>query len=341
MDVRISWVGDLSDADLALGRSLLPAGYSLDRVHLLGDEVEEADRAWLRTSQAVVSRRARVDLHLLQLCPRLELVQVYGVRDELVDRSAAAQARVEVQTTHLMGCVAVAELAIALMLCLSKRIIEGHQKVAGRAYRALGLEPCATTQSKHAFQWMRLRDVFELSGRTLGIVGFGEIGSEVAQRAHAFGMRVLYFKRVRLAASEEARLGIEWGSFEGLLQAADFVVLSLPYSNEVRHMIGRRQLAMMKPTSYLVNVARGPLVDESALGDALSAGRIAGAGLDVFEFEPWPGQGDVISHPRTVLTPHIGGGSGGAREKQLADVLAEVVEFAAKRRGSDTAGSER
>lgn len=331
MKTRISWLGELSDAELELSRSLLPPGYSLRRVRVEGSEVADSELAWLMDSRAIIARRARVDEQLLRMSPAVELIQVYGIRDELIDRRAVAAAGIEVRTTHLCGCVAVSELAVALMLCLSKRIVEGHQKVVAGAFRDLGLEPFRTSQSRHAFQWMKLPDLFELSGRTVGIVGFGEIGSEVAHRARAFGMRVLYSKRMRLDEASETSLGVEWMEFEGLLKSADFVVLSLPYSEKVHHLIGGPQLSMMKPTSFLINVARGPLVDEDALGEALSSGRLAGAGLDVFEVEPWPGKEALSSHSRTVLTPHIGGGSGGARERQLADVLHGVVEFLSKR----------
>jgi phosphoglycerate dehydrogenase-like enzyme len=202
------------------------------------------------------------------------------------------------------------------------------------ADQALGLTPFATNQSRHAFQWMQLPDLFELSGRTVGIVGFGEIGSEVAIRANAFGMRVLYSKRRRLAVTAESELSVEWYDLESLLSNSDFVVLSLPYSPAVHHLVGEKQLALMKPTSYLVNVARGPLVDERALARALSDGQIAGAGLDVFELEPWVRRDELATHRRTVLTPHIGGGSGGAREKQLSDVLNGVVQYMSTRSAS-------
>lgn len=333
-ETRIAWLGELSDADLELGQSLLPAGYILGRVRLESDTILESDLPWLRASHAIVVRRERVDQRLLSLSPDVALIQVYGTRDDLIDRRAAAAAGIQVTTTHLRGCVAVAELALALMLCLSKRVVEGHLSVVNGAYHALGLTPFATNQSRHAFQWMQLPDLFELSGRTVGIVGFGEIGSEVAIRANAFGMRVLYTKRRRLAVMAESELSVEWYDLDFLLANSDFVVLSLPYSPAVHHLVGERQLALMKPTSYLVNVARGPLVDERALARALSQGQIAGAGLDVFELEPWVRRDELATHRRTVLTPHIGGGSGGAREKQLSDVLNGVVQYMSTRSAS-------
>jgi phosphoglycerate dehydrogenase-like enzyme len=282
----------------------------------------------LGKADALLVQRTPVTDALLEVADRARLVQLYGVRDEGIDRESAERRGVTVAVMPMRGCIAVAELAMTLVLALSKRLIHAHQVTADGAYRGLGLEPFATSQTKHAFQWMKLSGIFEVSGTTLGIIGLGEIGTELAQRARPFGMRVLYNKRSRLPRRTEQALGVDWRERDELLRDSDFVVLALPYSEPVHNLIGTRELAQMRRTAFLVNVARGPLIDESALLEALDAGRIAGAGLDVFVEEPLRYDSPLARSDRVILTPHIGGGSGGAREKQLSDVLGNIALFA-------------
>jgi glyoxylate reductase len=205
--------------------------------------------------------------------------------------------------------------------------VTAHRATATGAYRELGLEPAPTSQAVHAFQWMKL-PLFEVHGTTLGIVGYGEIGTEASVRARAFGMNVVYTKRQRLPAAIEERYGVEWDELDGVLARSDFVLLSLPHTPESERLIGERELGLMKPSAFLVNIARGGLVDEEALVAALREGRIAGAGLDVFVEEPVPYDHPLLELDNVILTPHIGGGSGGARVKQMSDVLDNVVRFA-------------
>jgi lactate dehydrogenase-like 2-hydroxyacid dehydrogenase len=141
-------------------------------------------------------------------------------------------------------------------------------------------------------------------------------------------MQVLYTKRTRLPGTIERRLGVTYAALDDLLAASDFVVLSLPHSAESDKLIGARELALMRPEAYIVNIARGPLIDEPALVDALSSGRLRGAGLDVFVEEPVPYDNPLLALGNVIVTPHIGGGTGGARVNQMSDVLANVVRFA-------------
>jgi lactate dehydrogenase-like 2-hydroxyacid dehydrogenase len=158
--------------------------------------------------------------------------------------------------------------------------------------------------------WSQLMGV-DVHGATLGIIGLGRIGQAIARRAQGFGMRVLYHNRKRDPEAERA-VGAEYRGKAELLREADFVVLSIPLSSETRHLIGPAELALMKPTAYLVNVARGPVVDEAALVDALRSGRIAGAGLDVFEEEPKVHPG-LLELENVAMTPHIGSASRATR----------------------------
>lgn len=328
-DFRIAWLEDRPLADLELARSMLPEGFTIDTApHLELAEAPAAAIQCLNQADALLVQRSAVSEQVLARAPKVRLVQLYGVRDESIDREAARRRHIAVALMPLRGCIAVAELGMTLVLALSKQLIKAHNATIEGGYRALGLTPTLTDQGRHAFQWMKLEEVFEVNGRTLGIVGLGEIGTEVAQRAKVFGMAVLYHKRTRLPAGSERSLGVEWAELDRLLVEADFVMLALPYSDAVHHMIGVRELRLMRSTAFLVNIARGPLVDEAALEEALNLGQIAGAGLDVFTEEPLRFDSYLTRSPKVILTPHIGGGTGGAREKQLSDVLGNIVAFA-------------
>jgi glyoxylate reductase len=144
-----------------------------------------------------------------------------------------------------------------------------------------------------------------VSGKTLGIIGMGRIGQAVARRAAGFGMKIIYHNRTRLAPAQEQELQASATPLEALLRAADFVSLHVPLTPKTRHLIGPQELALMKPSAYLINTARGPVVDETALVAALRRGQIRGAGLDVYENEPelTPGLNDLEN---VVLLPHVG-----------------------------------
>jgi phosphoglycerate dehydrogenase-like enzyme len=311
----IAWVDEQPESDLELGNELVPDGFRV--VNLDGQGAD-----------ALVTKAAAVDAGVLASAPGARFVQKYGGREDGIDLGAAGAAGVTVATMPLRGCIAVAELATTLILALSKQLVVAHAATVEGRYRDLGLTPEPTSQRKFAFQWMKLPQLLEVHGRTLGIVGYGEIGTEVSVRARALGMRVLYTKRTRLPESIERRLGVAYRELDDLLGEADFVLLSLPHSPESDKIIGARELALMRPEAYLVNIARGPLVDEPALVDALASGRLRGAGLDVFVEEPVPYDNPLLALDNVIVTPHIGGGTGGARVNQMSDVLANVVRFA-------------
>jgi phosphoglycerate dehydrogenase-like enzyme len=173
----------------------------------------------------------------------------------------------------------------------------------------------------------------EVFVKTLGIVGLGEIGTELAKRAHAFDMKILYYKRRRLSEEAERELGIEYCSLDDLLRESDFVSLHVPHTKETDKLIGQRELALMKPSAFLINTSRGGVVDEDALYEALASKTITGAGLDVFREEPLPASSPLLKLDNVVLTPHIGGGSGEPNlYKEIHDVLANVDRVA---RGED------
>ncbi|MGH2618275.1 MAG: 2-hydroxyacid dehydrogenase, partial [Thermomicrobiales bacterium] len=234
----------------------------------------------LAEAEAIVTRTRPVSAETIAASPHLKLVQKYGGRPDRLDLDTAKEAGVAVAVMPLRGCIAVAELAMTLLLALSKQLVEAHRATAIGAYLELGLEPTLSSQRVHAFQWMKLPHLQEVRGQTLGLIGFGEIGTEVAKRARAFDMDVIYAKREPLPATIEAMLGVRAAPLDDLLRQSDFVSLHVPHSPETDGLIGARELSLMKPTASLINTCRGPVVDEEALSAALSDGTIAAAGLD-------------------------------------------------------------
>ena len=235
--------------------------------------------------------------------PRLRIVANFGVGYDSVDVKEATRRGIVVANTPDVLTEATAELTIALLLALLRRVAEGDRLV--RRQEDWALAPTFMLGEG-------------LAGKTLGIVGLGRIGSEVARLAEAFGMRVVHTRGE--GPYEELPL-------DQLLAEADVVSLHVPLTPQTRHLIGARELALTRPGAVLINVSRGPVVDEPALVEALSAGRIAGAALDVYEREPEVSAG-VLGLENVVLSPHLGSSTHAAREAMgmlCADALEAVL----------------
>lgn len=310
------WINRLEPAD------------GLNLIAPQGDSDEELG-GLLPSADVIIAHGRPITARMIGAAPDLRLIQRYGTRPDGIDVAAAHEAGVRVATMPLRGCIAVAELATTLILALSKNLVKGHAVTVGGAYRDLGVEPIRTEQRRHNFQWMKLPGLLEVYGHTLGIIGFGEIGTEAARRARALGMHILYNKRHRLPPHVELAEQVTYREKHELLAESDFVLLSSPLTPETEKMIGARELALMKPSAFLVNIGRGGVIDEEALVAALQSRQIAGAGLDVYLYEPIPFDHPLLQCDNVILTPHIGGGTGGARDKQMSDVLANVAAFAA------------
>jgi lactate dehydrogenase-like 2-hydroxyacid dehydrogenase len=235
---------------------------------------------------------------ILAAAPRLRIVAVAAVGYNIVDVEAATRRGILVTNTPGVVTETAADMAWALMLGVARRVPESDRFIRGGNWTGV--------------YWSQLVGT-DVHGTTLGIIGLGRIGQAIARSGQGFGMRVLYHNRKRDLEAER-NLGLEYRTKADLLREADFVVLSVPLSPETRHSIGAAELALMKPTAFLVNVARGPVVDEAALVEALRAGRIAGAGLDVFEEEPKVHSG-LLGLENLALTPHIGSASRATRLK--------------------------
>lgn len=258
----------------------------------------------------------RVDADVLRANPGLKLVATMAIVPANVDVGTATQLGIPVTVIPPLVTEATADLTLALLLAVARRVVE-----ADRLLRQ-GVFPGA--QSQYLVGGT-------VHGSTLGIVGLGAIGRAVARRARGFGMRVLYTKRTRLVPEEERDLGVEWAELDRLLRESDFVSVHAAHTSETHHLIGERELRRMKPTAYLINTSRGPVVDEGALLTALHEGWIAGAALDVYENEPrvTPGLADL---PNVVLTPHIGSADRKTRETIAGVVVDNIEAFLAGRR---------
>jgi len=312
---QLAWVQDLAGA------------FSLEVTASLTPNMDE----WLgllAAADALVIHHRPATPEVIGAAPHLRFIQKYGGRRDGIDIDAARRRSIAVALMPLPGAVAVAEHAMALVLACAKKIIPAHHLTATGAYRNLDIQPTVTSERSHGFQWMKIPGLEELSGLTMGIFGFGDIGNEVARRARAFGMRVLYCKRTPLPADLEEELGVAYAFKDDLLQQSDFLVLTSPLTPETEKAIGERELSLMKPTAYLINVSRGAVIDEPALAAALRDHCLAGAGLDVFVQEPIPFDHPFLTLDNVTLTPHIAGGKGGARQRQMLAVLENVARFA-------------
>ncbi len=237
---------------------------------------------------------------MMDQASRLRLVALTAVGFDMVDVAAATARGILVTNTPDVLTETVADLTFALILAAARRICETERWMLAGQWKTLGVTAMG-------------RDVHHA---TLGIVGMGRIGAAVAERARGFHMPVLYFDFVRREELER-QFGYRYVTLETLLKESDFVTLHVPLLPETTGMIGAAQLAMMKPTAYLINAARGPVVDERALIAALQAGQIAGAGLDVYETEPIDASSPLLAMENVVKLPHVGSATGATRQAMV------------------------
>jgi phosphoglycerate dehydrogenase-like enzyme len=224
--------------------------------------------------------------------PNLKLVQLLSAGYDRCDIESARRAGVPICNNGGANSTAVAEHALLLMLAVSRRLVWQHANVAGGRWRGNNVDDIK---------------LYEVKGRSLGIVGLGAIGKKVAKMAQAFGMRVQYYDVKRLTEEHADRLDVKFSLLEELLKTSDIVSLHVPLLADTHHMIGDKELKLMKKSAYLINTCRGPVVDETALIEALSNGTIAGAGLDVFDQEPPPADNGLFNLPNVTLTAHFAG----------------------------------
>lgn len=267
-------------------RALLPPGFVLTHGTARGDEhmkeiIAEADYA--------ISGQVAVSGDVLRAARKLKLLHKWGVGYDNIDIATAKELGIKVARTTGSNALPVAEFALGLMISALRYIGYGHAELK-KGHWSTGSLPGET---------------FMLSGKTVGIIGFGAIGQNVAKLLRGFGCTILYSKRQPLTAEEEAALGVRHASLDAILAQADVVSLHCPLTPETTNLIGREAFAKMKKTAVLINVARGGVVDESALVTALRDREIAGAAMDVYAIEPLPADSDLLTLDNLVVTPHL------------------------------------
>ena len=243
----------------------------------------------------------QIDLELFNAAPKLKVISQIAVGYDNIDVSEATTRRIVIGHTPDVLTESTADFTFCLLLATARRLIEGDHNVRNGEW-----------QGWHPYYMLGL----DIHNSTLGIVGLGRIGQAVARRAKGFNMRIIYYSRYRRPLSLESELGIEFmPELSELLSSADFITLHMPYSRHTHHLIGKNELALMKKQAILINTARGAIVDQHELYEALRLKTIWGAGLDVFEKEPIPANDPLLGLSNVVVAPHLGSASEHTRMK--------------------------
>ena len=288
MAAKILFAPRQSDAVIEIARSLTPAGFEL----LIADIGTPEFYAAAGQAEYYLGLARQMGGEFFRSAPNLKLVQLLSAGYDRVDIEAARKAGVPVSNNGGANAIAVAEHTLMLILAVLKRVVRFHNDVVAGKWRVGGFDD---------------QRVYELSRKTLGIVGLGNIGKKVARRAAAFDMTVQYYDVARLTEAEEDALGVRFVLLPELLRTSDVVSLHVPLDDSTRHLLGGPEFAQMKPGAILINTCRGPVVDEAALYQALESGQVAAAGLDVLVDEPPAQDHALFTLPNVTLTPHSAG----------------------------------
>ncbi len=269
-----------------------------------------------REAEGILVNSTRVSEEVLLAAPRLRAISNCGIGYDNIDVAVCNRRRIPITNTAGSLEETTADMAFTLLLATARRAIEADRYVREGRWE------------RWQFGLMHGLDVHH---KTLGLIGFGGIGQPMARRGRGFSMRILYYARHRTADSVERELGAEYTDLESLLRQSDFTSLHVPLTPDTRHIINGKTINLMKNTAVLVNTARGPVVDEEALVDALSSRKIAGAGLDVFEREPHV-HADLARLDNVVLAPHIGSATGETRLRMATLAVRNLIAMLAGER---------
>ena len=261
---------------------------------------EQLMEAMSNVDGAIINVMDRIDAPLLDAAPKLRVLSQVAAGLDNIDIPEATKRDIMVGYTPGVLAKSTADLAFALLLAVARRVVESDKWVREGNWKI----------SHHPMFWLGS----EVNGSTLGILGLGGIGLEMAKRGLGFDMKVLYHSRTRKRDLEK-EYGLKYASFKRVLAESDFLSIHVPLTPQTNHFIGEKQLKMMKPSSILVNLSRGPVVDTEALHQALTKGTIAGAGLDVFDPEPVPTDHPILGLDNVVVLPHIGSASNRSRRE--------------------------
>ena len=272
----------------------------------------DADLAQARDCDAVIAAHEPIGPQLLEALPKLRIVQRMGVGYNTVDLEACAKRGLPVCNLGDVNKDALGEHGMALLLALTRRVVESHEllrKADWTGARAL------------------LDGTYELKGRTLGVLGFGKAGSEFAKRARAFGMRIVYHNRSPVDARHAEAVEAEPRTREALLRESDVVAVMVSLNPSTQGLLDAKAIALMKSGAYLIDLARGGIVDERALADALNAGRLAGAGMDVFSVEPITADNPLLKAKHVVMTAHAAGTTKECTDREVAWSIQNVRRY--------------
>jgi glyoxylate reductase len=268
-------------------------------------------KAFQESDAVVCFAHNRIDKDIIQTADHVKVISSYTVAADNIDIEEATKKGIYVACVPAIVTDATADLTWGILMAIARRIPEADRYVR---------------QGKWKWWSPELFVGGDLYGKTLGIVGAGRIGIGVARRAKGFNMRTQYYDLVR--SCFEAELGLKYASLEEVMSTSDFVCVHVPLTDKTYRLIGERELGLMKPTAYLINASRGPVVDEKALVRALRVGKIGGAGLDVFDREPIDSRNPLTKLTNVVLTPHIGSSTRETRyeeSKQVADNILTLL----------------
>ena len=287
-------------------RKLLPA----DQFDFVAVDSQEAYDA-MTDAEIMILRIFKAPKEVIERNPDLKMILRWGAGFDSVDIEAAGARGILVTNTPGANANAVSELAVTLMLTVYRKILEHTDSLRSGAW------------SKNTY----LNSSFSLFGKTVGIVGGGNIGRQVALKVQAFGAEVQYYDAFRLPAETEEKFNMKYVSLEELLKTSDIVTLHVPLLDSTRHMIGADQIKSMKDDAVIINTARGGLVDDKALCAAVKAGKLLGAGLDGVEEEPLPAGHELLTTPGIVVTPHVGGGTADIGDVIMPMLAKDICDF--------------
>jgi phosphoglycerate dehydrogenase-like enzyme len=292
-------------------------------------------RANLGDADAFVTESLAMGAEELKLASRLKLVYKYGSIFRNIDVTACGECGVEVLGVRRRANIACAEHAFALMLTLARRIHQLNGLISVEQLAAAS-DPYRPFDRKHTpgANWGRFPGMLTLHGSTIGIIGLGEIGREIALRAVAFGMNILYFQRTPLAPAEEGALKVSYRPLDVLLAQSDWIIPQLPSDPSTLHFINRARFALMKQGAHLVNVSRAELVEREALLETLRSGHLGGFALDPLYEEPGRCDDELLSFDNVILTPHM---AGSPRSNGLKDIEEIIKGIAQRMSALDTA----
>ena len=274
-----------------------------------GSDEKDLMKIVARTDGLITRGSIKVTEEMMKASQRLKVVGVHGIGCDHVDLKAAKKLGKIVVNTPSAMTETVAEMAVSLILALVKKVVSADKAV-------------------RAGEWTRkYGDLIgsELIGKTVGIVGLGRIGTEVARRLKSFGVQLLYWSRTR-KEDLETEIGLEYAGLETILDQSDIITLHIPYTHETHGLISGREFGLMKNGVQIVNTARGGIIDNNALVEALRTGKVAGAAIDVFDSEPIDASDPLLSMDNVILTPHISASSREAMERMAVQVAEDVLQ---------------